>query len=102
VTQPVSQDAEWPETRDLAVGTREGAGVAAGTALEEPADRVITVALGWYELLTVQLGLRLGCYDRLADGPLTAAQLAAGVGIASRYAVEWLEQQATAGLIVRP
>ena len=32
-------------------------------------------------------------------GPLTAEAFAAEVGIAPRYAAEWLEQQATAGLV---
>jgi 2-polyprenyl-3-methyl-5-hydroxy-6-metoxy-1,4-benzoquinol methylase len=68
-------------------------------ALVELTDRVLMAALGWYELLTVQLGLRLGCYEQLADRPLTTGELAAGVGIAPRYAREWLEQQATAGLL---
>jgi len=67
--------------------------------VEELSDRVLMAALGWYELLTAQLGVRLGCYERLANGPLTAEDLAGDLGIGSRYASEWLEQQATAGLI---
>jgi hypothetical protein len=73
--------------------------VAGERALEALADRVMMAALDWYELLSVQLGVRFGCYERLAEGPLTADELAGGVGIAPRYAEEWLEQQATAGLI---
>jgi 2-polyprenyl-3-methyl-5-hydroxy-6-metoxy-1,4-benzoquinol methylase len=41
-----------------------------------------------------------GLYRRLAeDGPLTVGQLAERAGIAPRYAREWLEQQAVAGLL---
>jgi 2-polyprenyl-3-methyl-5-hydroxy-6-metoxy-1,4-benzoquinol methylase len=69
------------------------------TDMDAFTDRVMMAALGWYEMLTVQLGERFGCYERLAEGPATADELAAAVGIAPRYAVEWLEQQASAGLI---
>ena len=52
------------------------------------------------ELLTVELGRRLGLYEALADrGPSTAAELAADAGIAPRYASEWLDQQAHAGFV---
>ncbi len=52
------------------------------------------------ELLTVELGRRLGLYEALADrGPSTAAELAADAGIATRYASEWLDQQAHAGFV---
>ena len=52
------------------------------------------------ELLTVELGRRLGLYEALADrGPNTAAELAADAGIATRYASEWLDQQAHAGFL---
>jgi SAM-dependent methyltransferase len=43
---------------------------------------------------------RLGLYRALAEGgPATAAGLAARAGIAERYAREWLEHQAVAGLL---
>jgi 2-polyprenyl-3-methyl-5-hydroxy-6-metoxy-1,4-benzoquinol methylase len=45
--------------------------------------------------------VRLGLYEALAaSGPSTAAQLARAAGIAERYAREWLEQQAVAGVVV--
>ena len=57
-------------------------------------------AIGAFELATVELGMRLGLYQSLADdGPATAPQLAARTGIDARYAREWLEQQATAGIV---
>jgi 2-polyprenyl-3-methyl-5-hydroxy-6-metoxy-1,4-benzoquinol methylase len=63
------------------------------------AERVMGAALGWYEMLTVLLGWRLGCYEQLAGRACTAGELAATVAIAPRYAAEWLEQQAAAGLV---
>jgi SAM-dependent methyltransferase len=50
--------------------------------------------------MTVHLGDRLGYYRALAEqGPSTAAELAAATGTAERYAREWLEQQAVAGIL---
>jgi 2-polyprenyl-3-methyl-5-hydroxy-6-metoxy-1,4-benzoquinol methylase len=51
------------------------------------------------ELMTVYLGLRLGLYPALSDRPATAAELAERAGIDTRYAREWLEQQAAAGIL---
>lgn len=52
------------------------------------------------EVLTVYLGDRLGFYRALEDaGPLTAPDLAARAGVFERYAREWLEQQAAAGIV---
>lgn len=57
--------------------------------------------LATQELLTVFLGVRLGLYDALADGAaLTPRQLAARAGVDARYAREWLEHQAVAGIVV--
>nr|BFE59209.1 class I SAM-dependent methyltransferase [Dactylosporangium thailandense] len=63
------------------------------------ATRLFLAGLATAELMTVYLGLRLGLYEAMADGPLTAAGLAARAGVDGRYALEWLEQQAAAGLI---
>jgi 2-polyprenyl-3-methyl-5-hydroxy-6-metoxy-1,4-benzoquinol methylase len=52
------------------------------------------------ELLTVELGRRLGLYAALAvGGPATSTELGSATGISERYAREWLEQQAAAGLV---
>jgi 2-polyprenyl-3-methyl-5-hydroxy-6-metoxy-1,4-benzoquinol methylase len=52
------------------------------------------------ELLTVELGRRLGLYETLlAAGPVTATELADRASIARRYAEEWLDQQAAAGIV---
>lgn len=50
--------------------------------------------------MSIHLGDRLGWYRSLAaDGPASAPDLAARTGTHPRYAREWLEQQAVAGLL---
>jgi len=64
------------------------------------ADRLMAAAIGTLDILAVALGERLGYYRLLAhSGPLTPPGLAAASGTAPRYAREWLEQQAVAGLL---
>jgi SAM-dependent methyltransferase len=63
-------------------------------------ERLFGAALGALELYSVYLGAELGLYRELErGGPLTAGELAGRAGIAERYAHEWLEQQAVAGLL---
>jgi hypothetical protein len=67
---------------------------------EQLSDRLFQATIHTLELFGVYLGKRLGLYATLhAQGPLTPAGLAAAAGIGERYALEWLEQQAVAGLI---
>ena len=64
------------------------------------AERLFGAALGAYELMTVHLGDRLGYYRALAGGgEVTSAELARETGTDERYAREWLEQQAVAGIL---
>ncbi|HET7652251.1 MAG TPA: class I SAM-dependent methyltransferase [Acidimicrobiales bacterium] len=63
------------------------------------AERMFLTTVGAFELAAVELGMRLGLYAALAESPSTPPQLATAAGIDSRYAREWLEQQATAGFI---
>jgi 2-polyprenyl-3-methyl-5-hydroxy-6-metoxy-1,4-benzoquinol methylase len=64
------------------------------------AARLFTAALSTAELFAAYLGVRLGLYAALATrGPLVPAQLAQHAGVAVRYAREWLEQQAAAGIV---
>jgi 2-polyprenyl-3-methyl-5-hydroxy-6-metoxy-1,4-benzoquinol methylase len=52
------------------------------------------------ELCAVYLGERLDFYTTLAaSGPLTASELATATDTHERYAREWLEQQALAGIL---
>jgi 2-polyprenyl-3-methyl-5-hydroxy-6-metoxy-1,4-benzoquinol methylase len=64
------------------------------------ADRLFRSALGYFDIFSIRLGEKLGLYRALAEaGPTTAPELAERAGIAERYAREWLEQQATAGIL---
>lgn len=69
------------------------------TAAEAFAGRLLGALTGAAELFTVELGRRLGLYRALRPGPLTPAELAKDAGIDRRYAREWLEQQAAAGIL---
>jgi 2-polyprenyl-3-methyl-5-hydroxy-6-metoxy-1,4-benzoquinol methylase len=64
------------------------------------ADRLFTSAVGAFELFSVYVGDELGLYRMLArNGPMSPAELAAAAGVNERYAREWLEGQAAAGLL---
>nr|MBA3738118.1 class I SAM-dependent methyltransferase [Actinomycetota bacterium] len=63
-------------------------------------ERLFSASLGMAEVLTVYLGDNLGLYRALERaGSMTAAELAKETGIFDRYAREWLEQQAAAGIL---
>jgi 2-polyprenyl-3-methyl-5-hydroxy-6-metoxy-1,4-benzoquinol methylase len=71
------------------------------TSVEMFAADLFGACLATMELANVELGIRLGLYDALAGaGPVTASALATRAQIAERYAREWLEQQAVAGVVV--
>jgi 2-polyprenyl-3-methyl-5-hydroxy-6-metoxy-1,4-benzoquinol methylase len=82
---------ESPESADTSVDLEEAVGAFAG--------RIAMATIGNLELLTIELGMRLGLYEALAEGPATPPELARRAGIDVRYAREWLEQQATAGIV---
>ncbi|MEV6816177.1 SAM-dependent methyltransferase, partial [Micromonospora sp. NPDC051296] len=64
------------------------------------AVRMWTSLLATQELLSTYLGVRLGLYDDLAaKGPGTVREIAERTGVDPRYAREWLEQQAVAGIL---
>ncbi len=62
-------------------------------------ERLVEATTGALELFGVHLGVRLGLYEALRGSPRTAPELADATGIAPRYAREWLEQQAVAGVL---
>jgi SAM-dependent methyltransferase len=63
-------------------------------------ERLFADTLGALELYSIFLGVELGLYELLeTQGPSTPPELAERAGIAPRYAREWLEQQAVAGLL---
>src|SRR6476646_11581472 len=58
-------------------------------------------ALGYFDILSSPLGLRLGMDRALGDGgAMTSDELASAAGIDERYAREWLEQQATRAILL--
>jgi 2-polyprenyl-3-methyl-5-hydroxy-6-metoxy-1,4-benzoquinol methylase len=61
--------------------------------------RLIESCVAAGELVTVDLGRSLGLYAALTARPQTAPELAASTGVHPRYAREWLEQQAVAGIL---
>lgn len=63
-------------------------------------DRLVSATIAALELYSIHLGRNLGLYQHLADGWVTPDDLADRAGIESRYAREWLEQQAVAGFLV--
>ena len=63
-------------------------------------ERIFGSCIGFMEILSIYVGDRLGFYRALADdGGVTASQLADATGTNGRYAREWLEQQAVAGIL---
>ena len=67
---------------------------------EQFAERMLGAVLGATEVMAAYLGDRLGWYRSLAaQGPSTSAELAERTATVERYAREWLEQQAVAGIL---
>jgi 2-polyprenyl-3-methyl-5-hydroxy-6-metoxy-1,4-benzoquinol methylase len=64
-------------------------------------ERLFTATLNALELLHVYIGDRLGLYRVMADqgSAISASELATASSVAERYAREWLEQQAVAGIL---
>ena len=63
------------------------------------AGKLFNGVLAIMELGNIELGRRLGLYEVLRQGPVTAQSLAVDAGIHERYAREWLEQQAVSGVL---
>ena len=67
---------------------------------DELVERLFGATLAMAEVLTVYLGDTLGLYRAMErSGSMTAPELAHEAGIFPRYAREWLEQQAAAGIL---
>ena len=63
-------------------------------------ESIFRATIGALELMHLYLGDRLGLYARLAEADSASpVELAKRAGIAERYAREWLEQQAVAGVL---
>lgn len=66
---------------------------------EQFAERLFAEAVTTMETFSIHLGMTLGLYPALAEGKTDPRQLAERAGIHPRYAREWLEQQAAAGIV---
>lgn len=63
-------------------------------------QRILDIFTGHTLSLMIHIGDRLGLYAALRDqGALSAAELAAQTGLQERWLLEWLRNQAAAGLI---
>lgn len=63
-------------------------------------ERLFGAAVEAWDVFAVYLGDRLGLYRALAErGPATSAEVAQALGLNERYVREWLEQQATSGIL---
>lgn len=63
-------------------------------------ERLLGGTIAAMESISVYLGLRLGLYAALDEGGAASpGQLAAWASVDERYAREWLEQQAVAGIL---
>jgi 2-polyprenyl-3-methyl-5-hydroxy-6-metoxy-1,4-benzoquinol methylase len=63
-------------------------------------ERLMRASGGFFEILSVYLGDRLGFYEAMArQSPVTSADLSARTGTQERYVREWLEQQAVTGIL---
>jgi SAM-dependent methyltransferase len=72
----------------------------AATRRDALVERLFLATVGTWDVLAVYVGDRLGLYRILAErGPTTSGELAGAAGASERYVREWLEQQATSGIL---
>jgi SAM-dependent methyltransferase len=65
-------------------------------------DRLLRDASGVFSLFSIYIGHKLGFYDTLASkGAMTPDEMSKAAGTAERYTREWLEHQATTGILER-
>lgn len=63
-------------------------------------ERLLGSLIGAFDVFAVYLGDQLGFYSALREaGPLSSPELALRTGTHERYAREWLEHQATRGIL---
>jgi SAM-dependent methyltransferase len=70
-------------------------------AIEDLVGRLFSEGAGAFHLGAVYIGLKHGLFAALvADGPFTADELASRTGLDGWYVREWLQAEATAGLLL--
>ncbi|MFC5728077.1 MULTISPECIES: SAM-dependent methyltransferase [Nocardioides] len=70
-------------------------------AIEDLVGRIFMEGVGAFHLGTVYIGLKHGLFETLVErGPLTAEELSGSKGLDAWYVREWLQAEATAGLVV--
>ncbi len=85
---------------DVKTGGTPADGLSEAQRRDDLVGRLFSAGIAAMELEAVYLGDRLGLYQTLKEaGPATPVQLAERTGIHERYAREWLEQQAVAGIL---
>jgi SAM-dependent methyltransferase len=62
-------------------------------------QRLFEATLGAWDLFALYLGDQLGFYRALREGAATSSELAQRTGTNERYVREWLEQQASSGIL---
>jgi SAM-dependent methyltransferase len=63
------------------------------------ADQLFGYYTGGFVTFMIDLGVRTGLLDAVAEGPATSTRLAARAGLQERYVREWLGAVATAGIV---
>jgi SAM-dependent methyltransferase len=70
------------------------------TRRDQLVQRILRSTGGAFDIFTLYIGDRLKFYaDLAANGPSTAAEVAARTGTHERYVREWLEQQTVTGML---
>lgn len=72
------------------------------TTIQDPAalaERMLADYTTTAEMLAMHVGAELGLWAALAEGPATPSELSRRAPVHVRYAREWLEQMAVAGLL---
>src|SRR5690349_1145346 len=74
---------------------------ASAETVEELVGRIFMEGVGAFHLSSVYLGLKLGLFERIHERtPITAVELAQELGLDPWYVREWLQAEATAGLVI--
>ena len=72
----------------------------ADTRRDALVERLFSATVAAWDVLAVYIGDRLELYRALAEhGPSKSDELADALGLSERYVREWLEQQATSGIL---